>query len=122
MKWYLKVMKQYTDFHGRARRKEYWMFQLLNAILLYGLLIIGVIIGNVKDAPQLMFLGIGYMFSTLIPSIAVSVRRMHDLGKSGWYALIPFYNIYLNLQKGEKGENQYGADSKAIKDFILQKV
>lgn len=122
MKWYLKVMKQYADFNGRARRKEYWMFTLFNMIIMYGLLIFGAVMGNAIDAPQLMFIGLVYALATILPSIAVAVRRMHDLGKSGWYALIPYYNIYLTCLNGEQVENQYGSDPKAMEYQTLQKV
>lgn len=65
-----------------------------------------------------------YSLVTLIPSLAVAVRRMHDIGKSGWYILIPIYNIILLATAGEEGENQYGPDpnqaehSEALDDFV----
>jgi len=49
----------------------------------------------------------------IIPSIAVGVRRMHDVGKSGWFILIPIYNLILAATEGDKGDNQYGPDPKA---------
>lgn len=56
-----------------------------------------------------------YSLAVLIPSIAIAVRRMHDVGKSGWFLLIPIYNLIHALTEGEKGENQYGSDPKAEK-------
>ena len=50
--------------------------------------------------------------AVLIPGIAVAVRRMHDVGKSGWFALIPIYNIILALSEGDQGDNAYGPDPK----------
>jgi uncharacterized membrane protein YhaH (DUF805 family) len=52
--------------------------------------------------------------AVLIPSIAVGVRRMHDVGKSGWFLLIPIYNLILALSEGEKGDNKYGPDPKVV--------
>lgn len=78
MEWYLKALRQYADFEGRARRKEYWMFSLFNLIFAC-LIIVGTgLIGNLGIILFLLY-GVG----TLIPSIAVSVRRLHDVGKSG---------------------------------------
>jgi uncharacterized membrane protein YhaH (DUF805 family) len=54
-----------------------------------------------------------YELAVLIPSIAVGVRRMHDVGKSGWYLLIPFYNLILACTEGTKDENEYGANPKS---------
>ena len=54
-----------------------------------------------------------YTLAVLIPGIAVAVRRMHDVGKSGWYVLIPIYNLVLACTEGTSGDNEYGADPKA---------
>jgi uncharacterized membrane protein YhaH (DUF805 family) len=105
MNYYLKVLKQYADFEGRARRSEYWYFFLFNILISFG---IGVITGLIK----LPILGSIYSLAVLIPGIAVAIRRMHDVGKSGWYILIPIYNLILACTEGEKGENQYGSDPK----------
>ena len=111
--WYIKVLKQYTDFNGRARRAEYWYFVLANFIVS---IIIGLIAGTI-DVP---ILGTIYSLATLLPSIAVAVRRMHDVDKSGWYILIPIYNIILAATEGTKGPNQYGEDPKGIDTDINQ--
>lgn len=118
MNWYLKGLKQYADFSGRARRKEYWMFTLFNIIFIYGILILAI----AADVPALMFVYIIYLFGILIPSLAIAVRRMHDVGKSGWYALIPIYSFILAVTEGDSEDNQYGKDPKKTKDVILQKV
>lgn len=122
MKWYLKAMKQYADFNGRARRKEFWMFTLFNMIFMYGLIIVLSVIGAAIDTPGIVAVALLYILASLVPTIAVSVRRMHDLGKSGWYSLIPYYNIYLNCLDGEHGENQYGPNPKAMENETLQKA
>lgn len=118
MNWYLKVISQYADFKGRARRKDFWMFTLFNSIVIYGLQIIAL----TAEVPALLFAATIYTFAIVIPSIAVGVRRMHDVGKSGWYILIPIYSILLALYDGQMGENNYGADPSATPDAILQKV
>lgn len=118
MNWYLKALKQYANFSGRSRRKEYWMFFLFNMLFTYGT----VILAAALDVPALMFLAVIYVFATLVPGIAVAVRRMHDVGKSGWYALIPYYNLYLCCLNSESGDNQYGENPKKTEDAILQKV
>lgn len=111
--WYLKVLKQYADFGGRARRKEYWMFVLFN-------LIISVVLSIVASLIRLPILATLYSLAILVPGIAVSVRRMHDIGKSGWVlliGLIPLLGAIVLLvwaaQEGNQGSNQYGADPKS---------
>lgn len=89
MNWYLKVIHQYFDFTGRARRKEYWMFTLINILISWLLPLIDFILGT------FYFTTISYIYSILIfiPALAVLLRRLHDVGKSGWYfflILIPF--------------------------------
>lgn len=103
MNWYLKVLKNYVGFDGRARRKEYWMFFLFNMIICIVLSVIPKIGESLNSI---------YSLAILLPSIAVAIRRMHDVGKSGWFILIPFYNLYLCIIEGEKGANQYGEDPK----------
>lgn len=118
MNWYVKVLQQYADFSGRARRKEFWMFSLINSCIFYGLIIIGI----TTEVSILMFVAVIYFIATLIPYYAVAVRRMHDIGKSGWYFLIPYYNIYLSCLNSEFGDNQYGEDPKSNEDVSLQKI
>ena len=77
MEWYLKALRQYADFEGRARRKEYWMFTLFNLIFAILALVIDGLIGT---GAILYFF---YVLATLIPNLSVSVRRLHDVGKSG---------------------------------------
>ena len=118
MNWYLKVLKNYADFEGRARRKEYWMFFLFNTLIGYGLLILA----TIAELPVLMFAAILYFLGVVIPSIALGVRRMHDVGKSGWFILIPIYSFILTCTESEKGENKYGANPKLEESPTLQKV
>lgn len=105
MNYYLKVLQNYANFKGRARRAEYWYFFLFNMIASF---LIG-IIGGLMDFELLSNL---YSLAVLLPSLAVGVRRMHDVGKSGWFILIPIYNLILAVTEGDAGENEYGPDPK----------
>ncbi len=118
MNWYLKALKNYAGFEGRSRRKEYWMFFLFNMLITYGLLILA----TVTELPVLMFAGVLYVFGTLIPGIALAVRRMHDVGKSGWFILVPIYSFILICTEGEKDDNKYGANPKLEASATMQKV
>ena len=112
MNYYLAVLKKYAVFEGRARRKEYWYFFLFNLIIA---LVLGLIEGILGIAPHTdrSILGDIYTIAVLLPSIAVGVRRMHDVNKSGWFLLIPVYNLILAVTEGTKGDNEYGPDPKA---------
>jgi uncharacterized membrane protein YhaH (DUF805 family) len=105
MKWYLAVLQKYATFSGRARRSEYWYFTLFNILISVVLMLLGA-------AMRIPVLDSLYSLVVLIPSIAVAVRRMHDVNKSGWYCLIPIYNLVLACTDGTVGENQYGSDPK----------
>ena len=106
MNYYLKVLLNYATFGGRARRSEYWYFILFNTIISFGL-------GFVGGLMQVNWISNIYTLAVLIPSIAVAVRRMHDVGKSGWFVLVPIYNLILACTNGVQGDNEYGADPKA---------
>jgi uncharacterized membrane protein YhaH (DUF805 family) len=121
MSWYTKVIKNYAVFNGRARRKEYWMFVLFNLIFL----ILAVALDNLLGtAFQDTGYGIIYLIYTLgvfIPSLAVLVRRLHDLGKSGWWLfiiLIPLVGgiwfLVLMATDGQRLDNAYGPDPKRV--------
>ncbi len=105
MKYYIKVLKNYATFKGRARRSEYWYFVLFNLIFSIALNLVDAAIGS-------ELINALYSFIVLIPSIAVGVRRMHDVDKSGWFILIPIYNLVLLCTDGDSGENIYGPDPK----------
>ena len=121
MNWYLKVLKQYADFKGRARRTEYWMFTLFNVI--FG--VVAIILDNVLGL-AFPFIGYGplyllYMLSMLIPSLAVTVRRLHDIGKSGFMffiVLIPIigaiWMLILLVTDSQSGANKWGANPKEV--------
>ncbi|MCG6551479.1 MAG: DUF805 domain-containing protein [Candidatus Magnetominusculus sp. LBB02] len=106
MDWYLAVLKKYADFNGRARRKELWTFVLINFAISIALGVVGGIL-------NFNALGGIYQLAVVVPSIAVSIRRLHDVEKSGWFLLIPIYPIVLAFMEGTKGDNKYGPDPKA---------
>ncbi len=113
MSWYLAVLKKYAEFSGRARRKEYQMFALFNFIILF---VIG-LVDTLAGSPGV--LGMLYGLAVLIPSIAVSVRRLHDTDRSGWWfliALVPLIGIIVLIvfmvRDSTPLENQYGANPK----------
>lgn len=119
MNWYLKCLKQYADFRGRARRKEYWMFVLFNVIIAFVLGLIDGLAGWTESELGLGVLGGIYTLAMIIPSLAVCVRRLHDIGKSGWYyfiILIPVVGsiilIVWFVTEGEHGSNAWGEDPK----------
>jgi uncharacterized membrane protein YhaH (DUF805 family) len=113
MNWYLAVLKNYAGFSGRARRKEYWMYFLFNMIFLIIAMVLDQALGiAMRETGYGPIYGI-YALATFVPGLAVAVRRMHDVGKSGWFILIPIYNLILACTDGDKGDNEYGADPKA---------
>jgi len=118
VRWYLEVLKKYAVFGGRAGRTEYWMFVLFNMIFTYALMCIDVVVvvASRGGVPFLTFL---YMFAIFIPSLAVTVRRFHDTGKSGWWSFISIIPLLgtivlmvLLAQPGQPGANKYGPDPK----------
>lgn len=111
MSYYWDVLRKYAEFDGRARRSEYWYFVLFNYIIIFGLSIIEGLLGFFDETDQ-SFLASIYQLVVLIPYIAVSVRRMHDVNKSGWFILIPIYNFILAVTEGTRGDNKYGSDPK----------
>ncbi len=125
MNWYLQVLKKYAVFSGRARRKEFWMFFLFNGIIIFALVAAAMAGGSIAGGSEgLMFLFILlymlYVLAMLIPNIAVSVRRLHDTNRSGWWLLIdliPFIGgiiiLMFMMENSQPGENRYGPNPKA---------
>ena len=119
MNWYLEVLKKYAVFDGRARRMEYWMFILFNLIISVVLVIIDSLIGTVIRQAGFGLLQGLYDLAVLLPSIAVTVRRLHDTGRTGWWILIGLIPVIggivlliFMLLDSEPGENQYGPNPK----------
>ena len=119
MSWYLKVLKNYVNFNGRARRKEYWMFVLFNMIFSYAFTFLDMSMGLLSPGTGIGVFSMLYMFALILPSLAVSVRRLHDVGKSGWMLLLMLIPVIgwiwifiLSVSEGESVENKYGLDPK----------
>jgi len=123
MEWFIKCLKQYADFNGRARRKEYWMFTLFVVIFF----IVAAILDNLLGT-TFKFAGVSapygwiyllFAFAMILPSLAVVVRRLHDIGKSGWYYFLVFIPVVGGIilliwycKNSQPGENQYGPNPK----------
>ena len=132
MSWYVKVLKQYVDFSGRARRREYWMFVLINVVILIVLSLIDTLLGtggfrvtsgggSFYAANSLGLLSGLYTLAVLLPSIAVTVRRLHDTDRTGWWILLGFIPIIggivllvFYVLEGTRGPNRFGPDPKTV--------
>lgn len=116
-----RCFTNYADFTGRARRSEYWYFRLFNLIILFSLLLIFALLGSLKEMRiVLLIFYILYVLATLIPSLAVTVRRLHDTGRSGWNVLLGFVPvaslillIYLT-EDSKYDANQWGPNPKGL--------
>lgn len=112
MNWYLKVLKEYVNFSGRAHRTEFWMYVLFNFLASIAFSIVVSLI----QLPQIAVL---YSLATLLPTLAVAARRLHDTNRSGWWQLLHFvpfgslYVLYLLILDSDAGNNNYGANPKA---------
>ena len=141
MKWFIKCFKHYVDFKGRAQRKEFWMFVLF--AIVFGVILAlaleffeNIIFNNfymeIDDIDKWLFINrsffyvkeiirILYLVNLILPSMAVAVRRLHDIGKSGWnffIGLIPLVGAIILIvwycKDSEAGENQWGATPKTL--------
>lgn len=125
MEWMLLPYQRYAEFEGRSRRMEYWSYSLFFLIVTLILLLPFLIMG--ESASGFLFIPVAlWFFGNIIPSIAVSVRRWHDLDQSGWFYLlfavlgaIPYLgalagliNLIWFFMAGTEGENKYGPDPK----------
>jgi uncharacterized membrane protein YhaH (DUF805 family) len=126
MDWMLMPLKRYADFSGRSCRQEYWMFYLFNILVVIAFMLLFALVGGFSGGSEGMgtFAGIiggvlllGWLALFFIPSIAVTVRRLHDQDKSGWFILINFIPyiggivvfVFMCL-KGTAGPNRFGDD------------
>jgi len=119
MGWYFKVLKKFTEFNGRSGRKEFWIFTIINVLISFILLLVDVLLGTFNSATGVGILGGLYGLGVFIPALAVTVRRLHDTGKSGWFffvVLIPvagaIWLLILMAKEGDSGENRFGPDPK----------
>jgi len=113
----------YANFNGRARRKEYWMFTLFFMLFVFAFAFVIGVFGSVSEEAGIFALIIFVVFylAHLVPSLAVTVRRFHDTGKSGWFLLLQlipylggFIILIFTVMDGDRGDNEYGPDPKAI--------
>ncbi len=114
MNYYLQCLQKYATFSGRARRKEIWMFWLFNCLAAFIVTFVENIIGL-----QMILSGL-YSLFIFLPSLSVSVRRLHDTDKSGWFVLLPLIPIvgglilfiFLYCLDSQPGSNKYGENPK----------
>jgi len=90
MSWYLSVLKDYAVFSGEASRREYWMFSLINFLIIVALVILDISLGMFDEEAGMGVISGIYILATLLPSLAVTVRRLHDTSRSGWWILLNF--------------------------------
>lgn len=109
------VMGNFANFKGRASRSEYWRFYGITVVIAGILNVLSALVADTALASVVGIISLAYNAAILLPSIGLGVRRLHDIGKQGWYlliSLIPFgiiYVIYLLAQKGDEGDNEYGS-------------
>jgi uncharacterized membrane protein YhaH (DUF805 family) len=118
MDWYVMVWQKYAEFNGRSRRKEYWMFSLFHFIIFAILGLAAVVSG--KAGMVFYALCCLYALAAVVPSLAVCVRRLHDMGMSGWWlllAFVPLGNLVLlvfTCLDSQPGPNLYGSNPKGV--------
>ncbi|NNA56061.1 DUF805 domain-containing protein [Pseudomonas koreensis] len=103
---YMEALKNYAEFKGRATRREYWMFVLINLGIC---IVMGVLDAMLNTKGILYNL---YSLAMLLPSIAVGARRMHDTDRSGWWLLLPIVNLVFLVQDSQPGPNRFGPNRK----------
>ncbi|OAX87570.1 hypothetical protein A7D16_01900 [Xanthomonas nasturtii] len=127
MEWILLPLKRYADFNGRSRRKEYWMFALMQTlvlIVLTGLFAVAAAVMGSENNPGpvawlIVAVMVIFVLALIVPGIAVTVRRLHDQGKSGWFyliCLVPYLGAFVLLVfmciEGVPNPNEYGENPK----------
>jgi uncharacterized membrane protein YhaH (DUF805 family) len=117
--WYLEALKKYAVFSGRSRRMEYWYCVLFNIIVGVVLALIDMLIGTFSAMSNIGLLSGIYSLAVLIPTLAVMVRRLHDIDRTGWWILINLIPLVgtivllvFALTPGTPGSNRYGPDPK----------
>jgi len=122
MKWFLDVLKnKYATFEGRARRSEYWYFVLFYVLILVALTFVDGLIGTLNKEAGIGVLGALFALGTMLPGLAVTVRRLHDTDRSGWWLLIGIIPIIGDLvlivfaaQDSQPGANRFGPNPKGV--------
>lgn len=119
MKWmnyFIDAYKNYAIFSGRVNRAQYWYFVLFYIVISIILALVDLFLGTAGDIADTGFFGGIFALASLIPTIAIATRRLHDIGRSGWWQLIILIPIigfivlvFFLASRGNKGENEYGA-------------
>jgi len=124
--WYLEALRKYSDFEGRARRREYWFFVLFNTLIQIAAVVLDGIAGTFRVELGVGLLSGIYSLAVLVPSFAVLARRLHDTDRSGWWILIGIVPLLgalvlmiFALFEGDPGENRFGPSPKAANDPTL---
>jgi len=119
MSWYVEALRKYAVFSGRARRKEYWFFFLFNVLIAIGLAVIDAFSGAADTVSGTGLLSGLYSLAVLVPSLAVAVRRLHDIGRTGWWLLIGILPVIGSIVllifavlDSQVGDNEYGPNPK----------
>jgi len=129
MKWYFQALRKYAVFAGRAGRKEFWTFGLIQVLIFFALKRIDFLIGTVDHDSGVGLVSAVYELATLLPVIAVAVRRLHDTNRSGWWYFIIFIPVFgivqlliFAAQGSQMGENRYGPDPRKdrLEDTTVQ--
>ena len=122
MNWWIICMKKYVDFSGRARRAEYWMFTLFSIVFAIAAIVLDNVLGLVSEDTGYGVLYALFTLGIIFPGWAVTVRRLHDIGKSGWWILVDFipyigsiWLFVLTVMDSQPGDNQYGANPKLVR-------
>ncbi|OIK27905.1 DUF805 domain-containing protein [Streptomyces malaysiense] len=120
MSWFIAALKKYAVFSGRARRKEYWLYVLFMYIIFA---VLGIVAGASHASAVFALMGVAYL-GFLLPTWGVSVRRLHDTGRSGWWILfgmVPLVGgitlLVFFCTDGDAGANKYGPNPKEVQAF-----
>jgi uncharacterized membrane protein YhaH (DUF805 family) len=122
MKWFLDALRsKYATFTGRARRKEYWYFVLFYVLAFIVLLVVDEVTGTLDEEAGIGLLSAIFVLATIIPLLAVTVRRLHDTDRSGWWVLINLVPIIggivllvFTLLDSQPGANRFGPNPKGV--------
>jgi uncharacterized membrane protein YhaH (DUF805 family) len=119
MHWFLLALKKYAMFSGRSQRAEYWYFTLFYTLIVLALSFVDGLTGAFSEAYGVGLLSGLFMLAMLLPSLAVTVRRLHDTDRTGWWVLIllaPLIGVIVLIVflvlDGTSGDNRYGSNPK----------
>ena len=122
MKWFVMMFRRFADFSGRSGRKEFWTAWLFIGIVLFAFCIMPILLFYLFELPLFIYIAALLVLCLMfVMFLALNVRRLHDVGRPGWWLLVifvPLFNLLLLFilaaTEGEKGPNRYGEEPKAI--------